>query len=166
MRNKLAVTTAVIAAAIAVASCEKTPSEEPAATQKAPEPSQTPTENPTASQKAPEASRTPSENPTVSQKAPASEDQQDTAQAVQSKAQEQQQELADQKQRNIGSVSLTPEQRIRQAQIHLKEKGFEVGEVAGILGPRTRNALIAFQRQQGFNPTGQIDERTAAALGI
>ena len=148
MRNRLAATTAVIAAAIAVASCEKTPSEKPAATQKAPE-----------------ASQASSENPAVSQKAPASQDQQDTAHAVQSKAREQQ-DQADQKQRSSGSVSLTPEQRIRQAQIHLREKGFEVGEVDGILGPRTRTALMAFQRQQGLNPTGQIDERTAAALGI
>jgi peptidoglycan hydrolase-like protein with peptidoglycan-binding domain len=47
----------------------------------------------------------------------------------------------------------------------LKEKGFDAGEADGVLGPRTRKALIAFQRQQGLQP-GQIDQRTATALGI
>jgi hypothetical protein len=56
--------------------------------------------------------------------------------------------------------------QVRQLQIVLKEKGFDVGKTDGIIGPRTRNALIAFQRQQGIQATGQIDQRTITALGM
>jgi len=48
----------------------------------------------------------------------------------------------------------------------LIEKGFDIGEPDGRLGSRTRRALIAFQRQQGFQVTGQIDTRTMTALGV
>ena len=64
-----------------------------------------------------------------------------------------------------GAVHLGPEQ-IRQAQMVLKQKGFDVGLADGIMGPRTRKALIAFQQQQGLQATGQIDERTVTALGM
>jgi hypothetical protein len=64
-----------------------------------------------------------------------------------------------------GPVSLGRDQ-VRQAQMLLKEKGFDVGEVDGVLGPRTRRALIAFQRRQGLEASGQIDQRTAGALGL
>jgi peptidoglycan hydrolase-like protein with peptidoglycan-binding domain len=64
-----------------------------------------------------------------------------------------------------GTVHLGPEQ-IRQAQTVLKQKGFDVGLADGIMGPRTRKALIAFQQQQGLQGTGQIDQRTVTALGM
>jgi hypothetical protein len=35
-----------------------------------------------------------------------------------------------------------------------------------VLGPRTTQALIAFQRQQGFQASGQIDTQTVSALGL
>jgi peptidoglycan hydrolase-like protein with peptidoglycan-binding domain len=63
-----------------------------------------------------------------------------------------------------GALDLTPEQ-IRQAQIVLKERGFDV-EVDGRLGPRTTQALIAFQRQQGFQASGRLDSGTVTALGL
>ena len=62
-------------------------------------------------------------------------------------------------------LNLTPDQ-VRQAQTLLKQKGFDPGDIDGVLGPRTGRALIAFQRQQGLQPTGQIDQRTATALGL
>ena len=64
-----------------------------------------------------------------------------------------------------GTVHLGPEQ-IRQAQMVLKQKGFDVGLVDGIMGPRTRKAVTAFQQQQGLQATGQIDQRTVTALGM
>jgi peptidoglycan hydrolase-like protein with peptidoglycan-binding domain len=54
---------------------------------------------------------------------------------------------------------------IRQVQMVLVDKGFDV-EVDGRLGPRTRQALIAFQRQQGLSATGTIDHQTVGALGV
>jgi hypothetical protein len=64
-----------------------------------------------------------------------------------------------------GAIDLAPDQ-IRQVQMVLIEKGFDIGEPDGRLGPRTTRALIAFQRQQGFQATGQIDSRTMTALGV
>jgi hypothetical protein len=63
------------------------------------------------------------------------------------------------------SVNLSTEE-IRQLQIALNEKGFNVGEPDGVMGSRTRQALIAFQRQQGFQATGQLDQQTLGALRI
>ena len=55
---------------------------------------------------------------------------------------------------------------IRQVQIMLNEKGFNVGEPDGVLGERTRSALMQFQQRQGFHASGQIDQQTMAALGV
>jgi len=32
------------------------------------------------------------------------------------------------------------------------------GRVDGVLGPHTRSAIEAFQVEQGFAPTGEVDE--------
>jgi hypothetical protein len=55
---------------------------------------------------------------------------------------------------------------IRQVQIALKEKGFYRGEPDGVLGRGTTQALISFQRQQGFQANGRIDTQTVSALGV
>ncbi|MGH6770787.1 MAG: peptidoglycan-binding protein [Xanthobacteraceae bacterium] len=54
---------------------------------------------------------------------------------------------------------------IRQVQLVLIERGFAL-EVDGVLGPRTQQALIQFQRREGLQPTGRIDSRTIATLGV
>jgi hypothetical protein len=64
-----------------------------------------------------------------------------------------------------GALNVSRDQ-VRQAQMVLNGKGFDAGDPDGVLGPRTRKALIAFQRQQSLQPSGQIDQRTATALGI
>lgn len=61
-------------------------------------------------------------------------------------------------------LSLSSEE-IRQVQIMLKQKGFDI-EVDGLMGPNTRQAIITFQRQQGLQATGQIDQSTSVALGV
>ncbi len=61
-------------------------------------------------------------------------------------------------------VELPPEE-IRILQEVLVDRGFSV-EVDGIFGPRTREALISFQRREGLQATGQIDTRTVTALGV
>ena len=55
---------------------------------------------------------------------------------------------------------------IRRLQVVLNQKGFNIGKPDGVLAVRTRNALIAFQRQQGLEPTGKIDQPTITALGL
>jgi hypothetical protein len=64
-----------------------------------------------------------------------------------------------------GPINLSRDE-LRQVQMFLKEKGFDVGTVDGVLGPRTRNALLAFQRRQGLEVTGKIDQPTMTALGM
>jgi hypothetical protein len=55
---------------------------------------------------------------------------------------------------------------IRQVQIMLNQKGFNVGEPDGVMGERTKSALIQFQRKQGLQASGQIDQQTMGALGV
>jgi peptidoglycan hydrolase-like protein with peptidoglycan-binding domain len=63
------------------------------------------------------------------------------------------------------SVSLSEEQ-IRQVQTVLIQKGFDIGRPDGRLGPRTVRALTEFQRKQGLQATGRIDNQTVSALGV
>jgi len=55
---------------------------------------------------------------------------------------------------------------VRSAQQALELKGFAVGPIDGVLGPRTQGALRAFQAQQGLPRSGQLDEGTIAALNL
>jgi rare lipoprotein A len=52
------------------------------------------------------------------------------------------------------------EDQIKQAQEALKMEGLHPGAVDGVVGPRTRQALSAYQRRQGLPPTGVLDEPT------
>src|SRR5438093_6296359 len=63
------------------------------------------------------------------------------------------------------ALNLTPDQ-IREIQIVLNERGFNVGRPDGHLGKRTIEALTTFQRQQGFQATGRVDSQTVSALGL
>ncbi|RZM88535.1 hypothetical protein CWO91_42415, partial [Bradyrhizobium genosp. SA-3] len=66
---------------------------------------------------------------------------------------------------NIAALDLSPDE-IRIVQRVLIERGLMSGQADGILGPATREALITFQRREGFQTTGSIDTRTVAALGV
>ena len=63
------------------------------------------------------------------------------------------------------SINLSQDE-IRQLQITLNQRGFNVGEPDGILGARTRAALMQFQHREGLQRSGQIDQQTMSALGI
>jgi hypothetical protein len=64
-----------------------------------------------------------------------------------------------------GSLSLS-QSEIREVQMKLNQKGFNVGEPDGVMGPKTKDGLSQFQRQQGLQERGDIDRETADALGI
>ena len=49
-------------------------------------------------------------------------------------------------------------------QILLADRGFDPGPSDGLVGPRTRQAVLAFQRQNGIATTGRIDRNLIAAL--
>jgi peptidoglycan hydrolase-like protein with peptidoglycan-binding domain len=54
--------------------------------------------------------------------------------------------------------------QVRKVQAALSQQGFSVGDPDGKLGKRTKEALIAFQKQRGFRTTGRIDRTTLHAL--
>lgn len=70
---------------------------------------------------------------------------------------------------NMGSKPISKtnsSQEIREVQTKLNEKGFHVGTIDGIMGPKTVQALKSFQSKNKEPVTGKIDHRTLAALGV
>jgi peptidoglycan hydrolase-like protein with peptidoglycan-binding domain len=55
---------------------------------------------------------------------------------------------------------------IRQAQERLQELGYYDGAIDGIYGPKTAEAMRAYQQVQGLPVTGTLDQETAQALQI
>ena len=64
------------------------------------------------------------------------------------------------------STIYTSADRIRAAQQALARKAYYRGTVNGVLNNATRRALFEFQLDNDINATGNLDGRTAAALGI
>jgi Putative peptidoglycan binding domain len=62
--------------------------------------------------------------------------------------------------------NLPPDQVIANVQASLQEQGYYTGEVDGLLGPLTQEALVNFQDSNGLAPTGSIDEPTLDTLGM
>ena len=56
-------------------------------------------------------------------------------------------------------------EEIREMQQVLIREGFDV-TVDGKLGPKTKEALMAFQRKNGLQATGQMNSETMTKLGI
>jgi peptidoglycan hydrolase-like protein with peptidoglycan-binding domain len=55
---------------------------------------------------------------------------------------------------------------IRDVQRVLADRGYYTGPIDGVIGPATRAALAAFQRAENLQPTGGLNTRTLAALGV
>jgi len=51
-------------------------------------------------------------------------------------------------------------------QASLQEMGYYKGEVDGLLGPLTREALTSYQSDNGLYTTATIDEPTLDSLGL
>ncbi|MGI6702378.1 MAG: spore cortex-lytic enzyme [Christensenellales bacterium] len=56
--------------------------------------------------------------------------------------------------------------QVRTIQSRLKAWGYYTGQVDGIFGPKTRAAVVYFQKKNGLQVDGIIGRQTAAALGI
>ena len=52
----------------------------------------------------------------------------------------------------------------RTVQEALVEKGFDPGPVDGILGPKTKAALMKFQESAGLTANGEVDDATKSGL--
>ncbi len=63
--------------------------------------------------------------------------------------------------------NVTPlDQVIADVQAALQEQGYYQGEVDGLLGPLTQEALAAYQAAQGLDQTAAIDQPTLESLGL
>jgi hypothetical protein len=66
----------------------------------------------------------------------------------------------------VGHRAEPPDQVIADVQDMLQQMGYYKGEVDGLLGPLTREALAAYQADQGLTTTAVIDEPTLDSLGL
>jgi len=66
----------------------------------------------------------------------------------------------------VGHRAEPPDRVIADVQAELQQMGYYRGDVDGLLGPLTREALAAYQADQGLTPTAMIDEPTLDSLGM
>jgi hypothetical protein len=66
----------------------------------------------------------------------------------------------------VGQRAVPPDQVIADTQALLQQMGYYTGEVDGLLGPLTREALTAYQTDNGLAVTAVIDEPTLDSLGL
>ncbi len=62
------------------------------------------------------------------------------------------------------SAALTGRAGVKQTQMLLNKLGYKVGTPDGVAGPRTRNAILNFQRKTGIAPTGAISAELIKTL--
>jgi hypothetical protein len=62
--------------------------------------------------------------------------------------------------------NLPPDQVIANVQAALQQQGYYQGEVDGLLGPLTRDAVANYQRDHGLYTTSTIDRPTLESLGM
>jgi Putative peptidoglycan binding domain len=65
-----------------------------------------------------------------------------------------------------GQRAEPPDKVIADVQAVLQQMGYYTGEVDGLLGPLTREALTAYQADQGLTQTAAIDEPTLQSLDM
>jgi hypothetical protein len=66
----------------------------------------------------------------------------------------------------VGQRAEPPDRVIADVQAVLQEMGYYRGDVDGLLGPLTREALTAYQADQGLATTAAIDQPTLDSLGM
>src|SRR6266496_4188694 len=65
-----------------------------------------------------------------------------------------------------GYNDLPPDQVIANVQAALQQQGYYQSDVDGLLGPLTRGAIAAYQRDHGLYITSEIDRPTLESLGM
>jgi hypothetical protein len=65
-----------------------------------------------------------------------------------------------------GKTAEPPDKVIANVQAVLQDMGYYKGEVDGLLGPLTREALTGYQRDNGMTVTAVIDEPTLESLNM
>src|SRR4029450_10035163 len=64
----------------------------------------------------------------------------------------------------VGQRAEPPDRVIADVQAELQQMGYYQGEVDGLLGPLTREALTAYQADQGLAPTAAIERGSRGGL--
>ena len=64
------------------------------------------------------------------------------------------------------SITLTPAPACATRFQLLIEKGYDAGNVDGIIGPETRGAIESFQQEKGITASGELNQETIDALGL
>lgn len=62
--------------------------------------------------------------------------------------------------------NLPPDQVTMNVQTALQDEGYYTGEIDGLVGPKTRDALGAYQTDHDLEVTSAVDEPTVEALGL
>jgi len=65
-----------------------------------------------------------------------------------------------------GYNNLPPDQVIANVQAALQQQGYYQGELDGLIGPLTRDAIANYQRDHGLYTTSTIDQPTLQSLGM
>ena len=66
----------------------------------------------------------------------------------------------------VGSNARPFDQVVADVQAVLKEQGYYTGEIDGLVGPLTRDALAAYQQAAGLPATAAVDQPTLESLGL
>jgi len=67
---------------------------------------------------------------------------------------------------NLGVGTASSMEDIRQVQIALKNRGYDPGEINGMLSSDTQEAIRKFQAANNLPVTGDLDDRTQGTLGV
>jgi len=62
------------------------------------------------------------------------------------------------------SEAMPQENLVRDAQVALRDTGYEPGRIDGVMGPRTQAAIREFQTSHGLPQTGTLDTTTQQQL--
>ena len=66
----------------------------------------------------------------------------------------------------FAAAAAAADRQVEAVQRRLVELGYDAGVADGLMGPRTRAAIQALQRDRGLVQSGRIDAATLAALGL
>ncbi|ETX00469.1 MAG: hypothetical protein ETSY2_39005 [Candidatus Entotheonella gemina] len=64
------------------------------------------------------------------------------------------------------STAWAQDENVAKAQRVLSALGYDPGKADGVMGPRTRRAIAAYQHSNNLPPTSELDEPTLRALGL
>jgi len=67
--------------------------------------------------------------------------------------------------RNEAVAEISPREMVRQAQELLARRGFDPGPADGVMGRKTRDAVMEFQRNEGMEANGEVSAELLKALG-